>query len=174
VLALVGTTAIIYCGTFPGHVSTILSPHSGIESSFISPLQVSQKRNVAVGLYLSVQNASDETVILKDREFGVQLRNSQGKIIPRNAYKATLCDWSDHTDPIMTIRSGDVRWIRLVFDLRIDSAMFSKASSTGYVAIKAFQLSGPIRTDWSNVLIAPASLRSIVQNCQGSLDFPSR
>jgi hypothetical protein len=173
VLVLVGSIAIVYCGTFPGRVSTILKPHSGIESSFISPLQVSQKRDVVIGLYLLVQNATDETIIVKDREFGVQLKNSQGKIIPRNAYKATLCDWSDHADPIMAIRSGDVKWIRLVFDLRIDSALFSKASSSGYVSIKAFQLSGPIRVDWSNVLIAPTSLHSIVQDCHESLDFPS-
>jgi hypothetical protein len=171
--AMIGTAAIIYCGTIPGRASNIVAPPGGVESHVLAPLYSSRRRDVVVGLYLYVKNTGNNTVIVTDRDFGVNLKYDNGKVIPLNAYSAGFCSWSDGVAPILSVKSEEVKWIRLNFDLASDSGLFDKIASDGYVWIKVFGLlGGPIHTEWEKVRITDSSPSEIWRGCQNPAGKP--
>ena len=172
VFTLFGTIAVIYSGTFPSRVSRMLSPEVRVTSRVVAPLKVFDGHDVVISLYLSVENLTANTVIVSDRDMGVQIKDGSGRVIPKTDYTATFCGWSDGNAPIMPIRAGDVKYIHLVFDLGIDSHLYGAAARTGYLWIQVAQKADDVvRTDWSNVEVQSADLKTIKSDCRTVLDF---
>jgi hypothetical protein len=81
--------------------------------------------------------------------------------------------WSDGDAPIMAIRCRDVKYIHVAFDLGIDSHLYAAASKSGYLWIRAVQVSDDVvRTDWSNIRVQAVPLEAIAADCAAASSFP--
>jgi len=112
-------------------------------------------------------------VVVTDHDFGINLKYDDDKVIPQNAYSAGFCSWSDGEAPILSVKNEEVKWVRLNFDLGVDSGLFDKIASDGYVWIKVFAFSGgPIHTEWEKVRIVDSSPSEIWHGCQNPVGRP--